>query len=196
MLGSLSATYESNGDPGCISGGEGDYGGKSYGCFQFALNAGIPEAFVESIADTEIGMLLSAEVGSDTFDNQWRTIGSTRTSEFSELQRLYVQSVYYDAAVENLRNIGFDALSRSEALQQVLWSRAVQYSAHWMPELFQKAAGLAGESLDTIGDHNLIYYIYEYCIEDGDWHQGSFDVQTALISRFNSERLDALEMLG
>ena len=40
MLGDLSAQYESNGDPGCISDGYGDAGGKSYGTYQFSSNAG------------------------------------------------------------------------------------------------------------------------------------------------------------
>jgi len=46
MLGSLSARYESNGDPGAIGRTEGDAGGASYGAYQFATNAGVPEAFV------------------------------------------------------------------------------------------------------------------------------------------------------
>ena len=46
MLGDLSAQYESNGDPGCISDGYGDPGGKSYGTYQFSSNAGSLGNFV------------------------------------------------------------------------------------------------------------------------------------------------------
>lgn len=46
-LGYLSGKYESRGDCGTISTGKGDAGGKSYGIYQFALNAGTPKKFVD-----------------------------------------------------------------------------------------------------------------------------------------------------
>jgi hypothetical protein len=45
-LGYLSGIGESNNDPGIISSGIGDIGGKSYGAFQFASSIGIPLDFV------------------------------------------------------------------------------------------------------------------------------------------------------
>lgn len=201
-LGELSAKYESNGDPATISDGAGDYGGKSYGVYQFAINAGVPEAFIEyacSYPDEALAnygkTLAQFEVGSDDFDEQWRAIGTADPEGFSKLQHDYVKGVYYDSAVELLSNIGFSMDGHSEALQQVLWSRSVQYSSYWMPELFQSAAVLAGTTLDAIDDHNLIYNIYEVNITDSSWHQGSPDVQAGLINRFNNEREEALAML-
>ena len=44
LLGELSKDFES-GDPGAISSGEGDVGGKSYGAFQFASNSDGPRQF-------------------------------------------------------------------------------------------------------------------------------------------------------
>ena len=37
-LGNLSAVYESNGDPACVSSGVNDAGGISYGTYQLASN--------------------------------------------------------------------------------------------------------------------------------------------------------------
>lgn len=45
-LGDLSASYESNGNPGCVSTGYGDLGGISYGTYQLASNAGSVDAFI------------------------------------------------------------------------------------------------------------------------------------------------------
>jgi len=39
MLGDLSAKYESSGDPGSVSSGYQDPGGKSYGAYQLSSNA-------------------------------------------------------------------------------------------------------------------------------------------------------------
>ena len=45
-LGDLSASYESNGNPGCVSSGAGDLGGISYGAYQLASAAGSVDAFI------------------------------------------------------------------------------------------------------------------------------------------------------
>lgn len=45
-LGDLSASYESNGNSGCVSSGAGDLGGISYGAYQLASNAGSVDAFI------------------------------------------------------------------------------------------------------------------------------------------------------
>ena len=46
MLGDLSRLYESNGDPGCISNGWGDAGGKSYGMYQLASRMGSVNSYL------------------------------------------------------------------------------------------------------------------------------------------------------
>ena len=45
LLGSISQQYESNGDPGRVSSGDGDLGGASYGAYQFAGNMDVPLTF-------------------------------------------------------------------------------------------------------------------------------------------------------
>ena len=50
-LGDLSAAYESNGNPGCVSTGAGDLGGISYGAYQLASNAGSVDAFIQWVID-------------------------------------------------------------------------------------------------------------------------------------------------
>ncbi|MDR3560465.1 MAG: hypothetical protein P4N59_03340 [Negativicutes bacterium] len=197
MLGDLSAKYESNGDCGTISNSDGDAGGKSYGSYQFAMNAGVPEAFVEWLNDTSnsLAALLTAEPGSVEFDVQWKGAAQNYNNAFQQAQWGYVKAQYFDAAVANLQGIGYDVMTRSEAMQQVLWSRAVQYSPHYMPDLWQEAVKLAGQDLSDISDHDLIYNIYEVNLTDPDWTSGSPDERPGLFARFNAERDDALAML-
>ena len=42
----LARKYESNGDPSCVSTGEGDLGGVSYGLYQLSSQAGSVESFL------------------------------------------------------------------------------------------------------------------------------------------------------
>jgi hypothetical protein len=201
-LGELSAKYESNGDPAAISSGYGDLGGVSYGAYQFASNVGVPQAFVQwliNINSSNGYRLNQFEVGSDEFNNEWQVIAEENYNEFLGLQHEYVYINYYNRAANLLlANLGFNIEEHSDALKQVLWSRSVQYSARWMPELFLKACECANEDIHSINDYNLIYHIYEYLIINGeadDWINGSDGVIQGLYNRFYNERNDALSLL-
>ena len=55
MLGDLSKKYESNGDPGTISSGYGDAGGKSYGMYQFSSTMGVVDNYVKWLRENGYG---------------------------------------------------------------------------------------------------------------------------------------------
>lgn len=218
-LGDLSKTYESSGDPASVSTGSGDLGGISYGCFQFASEKGIPQDFVNWAAEQpdplgNYGRALqeSGEVNSQEFIDKWRELGTVDPVGFEELQWQYCKGVYFDQGNQNLINqLDLDVTTHSEALQQVLWSHSVHYSAYYMPELFRGALEISGVSINDISDHDFIYYIYEYLIHDGknayqlnngswhspqDWFNGSEDVIDGLLNRCYNEREDALGILA
>lgn len=203
QLGELSAKYESCGDPAAVSCSAGDAGGVSYGLYQFATNCGVPQAFVEWLqtqpepwANYGRALASSGQPGEIGFSQCWKDIGETDPGGFGQLQHDYVKAVYYDSAAQMLRDqLGFEIEARSEALKQVLWSRAVQYSAHWMPELFQNAADMAAQSLDDIDDEELIANIYEVNLTDPSWTSGSPSLRPGLFNRFRNEREEALAML-
>ena len=198
MLGDLSAKYESNGNPGTISTGDGDSGGKSYGMYQFASNAGTPQNFVEWLLNNgnPMGNILSAgEVGSREFDVVWMKLAQDCTAGFAGAQHEFIEAFYFTPAVDSLGEIGIRVLERSEALQQVLWSRAVQYGPKWMTDLFKEAARDAGQELFDMSDRDLIWWIYEVNLTDPDWTAGSPSLRPGLFARFEAERTDALNML-
>lgn len=215
MLGQLSATYESNGDPHCISTGYGDLGGKSYGAYQLASarsggavdssslerymnwcrNSGNPNYI--AIADA----LCEHEFISDGFDDAWRSIdyGIALAS-----QHEYIKSQYYDIAVELLRGCGFNAEKHSKAMQDVIWSRAVQYGASEVPNLFNEALAYVPvyQSCwnlswvdDRRFDYDLIVGVYEANKSD-EWISPrlSADVYAGVYARMDSEKADALAM--
>lgn len=198
-LGDLSAQYESNGDPGAISSGAGDAGGKSYGSYQFASSAGVPQEFVEWLCDNNrqpfCSILSQPSVGSLEFDIAWLKLAKDFPNEFANVQHEFIFRRYYVPAAGNLAQIGIYLDNRSEALRQVVWSRAVQYSPEWMADLFNEAAELARQDLSEMSDQDLIFYIYEANLTDPDWTAGSPDLRPGLFDRFVAERQDALAML-
>lgn len=199
MLGKLSAKYESSGDPGSISTGYGDAGGVSYGAYQFASNMGVVDNFVQWLLTKcpEYGKLFIGKyVNSEDFKSTWKYLAQTDYDFFFTLQHDYVKELYYDRAVQKLKDeIGFDITARSNTLNDVLWSRSVQYHPKWMPELFTDAAELIGKSVEECTDEELIYNIYEVNLTDMSWTSGSPSLRPGLFNRFRNEREDALNML-
>lgn len=220
----LSAKYESNGDPAAVSSGSGDRGGISYGIYQLSSNAGSVGSFLrfacryKNEALANYGKVLSEfDVNSNGFIREWKSIGSIDPAGFAELQNAYAKSVYYDEAAQKLRRAHYTIETKSKAMQAVLFSRAIQYGAGNMIELYTEAAmrlGYVNLSYvdDQYFDKEMIASIYDFLIEEcdraynkgngtyhspKDWANGSYTVVKAgLKNRFVNEKADALGMMG
>ena len=138
LLGSVTAKYESNGNPGAISSGNGDAGGVSFGAYQFASRAGVPLTFANWCINTgsaiETGSRLIAAYNTDngygeTFKAEWRALAAEDSSAFLAVQHAFVKATYYDAIVSRVeKNVaGFDIDTYGIALKNVFWSRSVQH---------------------------------------------------------------------
>lgn len=203
QIGTLSARHETQGGPGTISSGEGDLGGKSYGTYQFSSTYEVPDAFVRWLSKRDdalgnYGKVLqeSGAVGSSGFDRQWKKLAEIDSVGFNKVQHEYVKEQYYDVSAKKLESdYGIDINKKSLALKNVLWSNAVQHGTHYGAEIFEDAAKLAGKPIDTMTDHEFIYYIYEEKLINKEWSSGSPDQRLGLENRWRTEREEALELL-
>lgn len=82
-LGDLSASNESNGNPGCVSSGAGDLGGISYGAYQLASNAGSVDAFIQWGID--YGDYYRDYANSDAFIDQWKSLAEADPQGFLKM---------------------------------------------------------------------------------------------------------------
>lgn len=200
MLGELSKTHESNGNPACISSGEGDGGGKSYGMYQFSSKYNIPVDFANWMAeqDLEYGkrLLNAGEYYSWFFDEVWKDIANENNEHFAYLQHEYTKIMYYDVAKSILLDkYNYNLENHSEALKNVIWSMAVQYSPYVMNDFVSELKeNYSIDDMNTIIDEQLIDIIYDIRKKES-WMSGSPDLQEGLIDRFNQEHDDAIEML-
>ena len=209
-LGDLSASYESNGNPGCVSSGYGDLGGISYGAYQLASAAGSVDAFLEwginqcgYYADYA-NSLNQYDVNSDAFIQEWKSLASADSQGFLQMQHDYIKSEYYDKACRYLANEGFHADNHSNALKDVIWSRAVQYGPGNVVDLFNEGLayvpGYTSEwNLSWVDalrfDYDLIVGIYESNKSD-EWISPrlSYDVRQGVYDRMDNEKQEALAM--
>ena len=221
-IASLSAKYESHGDPGVVSSGSGDLGGASYGSYQLASNVGAVDSFLEwakgysNDALANYARELSKfSVNSQEFKDLWRQIGNADPVGFQELQDAYIMDHYYEAAASALRDNYYEINKHSIAMKAVLFSRSVQYGPGNMVELFTIACERLGYPNlsyvdDAAYDSKIISSIYNFLIDEcdqaynngsyyhspNDWANGSYTVvKVGLRNRFANEKEDALAML-
>jgi hypothetical protein len=199
MLGIASSKYESNLNPGAISDNPGDYGGKSYGAWQFSSKTGSLNAFLSSLASTNsqyYTQLTQAKAKDGNsfganFDAAWTSIAKTNGTEFLKLQQQYIGQAYYSKAADTLKTkYGFDINTRSAAMKESLWSTVVQHGVSGAVDIFSKL-NLNGN------DKSIISGLYDERKKvDVYFKSSSESVRASVYNRFTREKADMLSMLG
>ena len=207
MLGDLSKKYESNGEPGTISSGYGDAGGKSYGMYQFSSTMGVVDNYVKWLRDNGYWFgdeLAKYTVGSSYFDDAWVYLAAyPNRDDFAKSQHDFTKAMYYDKACKLLADSGYHLNKHSKAMKDVVWSRAVQYGPYQIVEMFDDACTivLGGKfNLSYVDakyfDKEMIKAIYLEVCSTPEWTNGSPALRDGLYRRFASECRDALAMLN
>lgn len=198
-LGSLSAWYESeNRGAGTVANTKGDIGGASYGTYQIATNTGTMDRFMSFLkgSNTDIYDFLSGAgaYGSDRFSEAWKIVANMTGDLFGDLQHEFIQKSHYDPALRQIKDtLGLDLSTRSHAVQDALWSTAVQHGARGALRIFENAGILPHHT-----DEEIIRMIYgERGKDDGRAYFGSNSdsVRQSVVNRFIQEEKDALAML-
>ena len=202
-LGKLSAKYETGGrGPGIVSTGKGDFGGVSYGSYQMASKMGVPQKFVKQAGFPWLADFQNLAAGSAEFTACWKRIAANEPDAFQKCQHEYIKKTHYDLLVAKILNDdGLDVNSRCRALQDVVWSTAVQHGG--ASTIVHKAlANVKLARTDPGFDEQLIRAIYAErgkTKADGSlvyFSRNSPSVQKGVANRFKSECQDALAMLA
>jgi hypothetical protein len=208
MLGSLSSKYETGGrGPGTVSSGIGDAGGVSYGSYQMTSRpqGGTVARFLADPAFLWRSRFAGLEPGGPEFSDAWRALAAAEPEAFFEAQHAFIQRTHFDPLVRKvLAEDGLDIVARSHAVQDVVWSTAVQNGPN-TPVVHRAIAAAGGSATlqpaDRAHDRRLIVAIYA---ERGRrsaagnlvyFARNSKAVQDGVARRFRDEERDALAML-
>lgn len=200
-LGSASAKYESNGNPGAI--GYDKTGGYSYGEYQIATKTGTMNNYLNSLQTSDpdayaklqaAGGASAAAAGTPEFQAAWKDCAANDPN-FEASQHSFIQSTHYDIAAANIQNsTGLDISKRSKAVQDAVWSTAVQNGPN--SKVFTNA--LAGKDVKNMSDAQIVNALYD---ERGATNangslkyfpSSSASVQNSVKNRFVNERQDVL----
>ena len=203
MLGELSAKYETGGrGPGTVSTGAGDPGGVSYGSYQMASKMGVPTRFVTQSGFPWLADFQNLKAGTAPFTACWKRIAAAETDAFQRAQHAFIKKSHYDLlAAKVLNDDGLDVNTRCRALQDVIWSTAVQHGGA-TPIIHRAIANVSVPTTDPSYDEKLICAIYAERGRkkpDGNlayFSKSSPSVQKGVANRFKNELQDALAMLA
>lgn len=183
MIGDLSKRYESNGEPGCISNGLGDAGGKSYGMYQMSSRMGVVDDYIQWLHNNGYWFaenLAEHPVGSIAFDEAWRWLAySDNKNDFAASQHNYIGDTYYKPAVAALKTAMYDVEDKHhDIMRDVVWSRTVQYGVGNIVEMFLTACNKLGYPNlsyvdDKAYDKRMIKAIYLDVCSTREWTDGS-----------------------
>ena len=202
-LGTLSAKYETGGrGPGTVSTGVGDPGGVSYGSYQMATKMGTVARFVGQPGFPWAKDFQGLVPGTAQFTAVWKRIAAAQTDDFQHAQHAYIKATHYDVlCAKVLSENKVDINTRTRAVQDVIWSTAVQHGGA-TPIIGRAIASLTCALTDPTYDKQFICAVYAERGRkkpDGNlayFSKSSPGVQAGVARRFRDEQTDALAMLA
>jgi murein DD-endopeptidase MepM/ murein hydrolase activator NlpD len=203
VLGTLSAKFETGGrGPGTVSTGKGDKGGVSYGSYQMATNTGTAKRFVTQADFPWRDEFKNLKPGTPAFSAKWKLIAKNEPEKFQDAQHAFIKKTHFDPlCAKVLEQDALDVTLRSHALQDAVWSTAVQFGGN-SPIIHRALAKVDATPMGPDFDRLLIIAIYaEKGRKRPDGNLAYFSgsskgVQKGVANRFKDEAADALKMLA
>lgn len=201
-LGRLSARFESGGD-GIAAIGYDRNGGTSYGKYQIASRVGSMDNFLKFLDNEapDLSRRLRAAGPPNTggrrgaMPDAWRAIAGEQAERFEALQEAFIHESHYKPAVEAIaQRTGLEADKLSPAMQEVIWSTAVQHGPAGAARIFDRADNMSGKPADPAYERKLISNVY--ALRANQFGSSTSEVRAAVGNRFRQEKTLALNMLN
>jgi hypothetical protein len=201
-IGVLSAHFESS-EKGPAAIGYDYNGGTSYGTYQISSRAGTMKHFIDYLSEQapDIANKLKgagpANTGTMTgkMPTAWKKVATQDPVRFSKLQYDFIEKSHYQPAVQLISDrTGLDISKAPRALQEVLWSTAVQHGPNGAAKIFTKAVKRTQGKNGGVQIAQLIGSVYD--MRAGQFGSSVSNVRAAVRSRFKEEGRMALAMLS
>ena len=209
-LGQTSEKYESGGKgPGTINayngGAGGDLGGASYGTYQLASYLPAVMSTGKSRPSSKNSPVIqflnnskfkdkfaNLEPGTAAFDAKWTEIANANKTDFKNEQHEYIKKKYYDVAMANLQRQGLDMTKYGPAVQDLIWSGAVQFGPANV-----KAFTEALRDKSTLTDKDIVSLVSEWKINNVEslFKSSSDSIRAGVKKRYISEKEALLKLV-
>lgn len=187
-LGAVSSAFETGGrGVGTVSSGKGDNGGVSYGAHQMTAKT------MSSFLNSKVGSPYKSQFqgltpGTAAFTAKYKEVVSKDGKGFAAAQQKYIDQEYFGVAANDiLKKTGLNVNKRGRALQELVYSTAVQYGPYsigkWINSMY-------GKNAPTVSDAAIITAIQNYKIKNNDvlMKSSSSDVRKGVADRAKTEK--------
>ena len=206
VSGTLSSQFES-GEAGIAAIGYDSHGGTSYGKYQISSKAGSMDHFIKFLRSESpayakrLAAAGEANTGSKSgaMPNEWKKIAKENPALFEDLQERFIHDSHYKPALQAVsQRTGLSGEHMSPALQEVLWSTAVQHGPNGAARIFSRAmAGLDENVAKNPGTEAFEKAMIEnvYAARSTQFGSSTQRVQNAVQNRLEQEKGLALAMV-
>ena len=191
-LGWASEKYEiGNRGPGYVSSGKGDLSGRSYGSWQLSSTTGTLAQFLKT--SKYKSEFAGMTINSAEFVSKWQKLGNEQSTAFREDQHSFIEKTLFVPCLNRLSFL--NVAERSDAIQEMIWSYAVQCGAGGGASKIKRA--LNGKNVADLKDADII----ELCYNDRHDNvptdfRSSPTLFKGLRNRFKLEKNDLLAICG
>ena len=141
-LGFISGEFESGGNPGVIAK---DNIGFAYGAWQINSRVGGLRDFIKDIeTDERFAHLAELKIDSPEFQDEWARVAKEYPNAFLEKQHEFIEKTHFKPVLYYARSAGLNTTNR--AVQEVLWSQAVQHGFEGNKKIIDAAIEKVGKS--------------------------------------------------
>jgi hypothetical protein len=195
-LGQTSRQFETSGrGVATISTGRGDHGGVSYGAYQLSTNQGTIQEYLRFAKDYQDDFR-GLTPATAAFNQKWLELARSDPN-FAQSQHDFIKQKHFEPQMEALASRGFDLSDRGRAVQDMVWSTAVQ-TRNLTPTIIIK--GIEEKfgknvALSDLTDKQIIEAAQEYKINHNSELFGrSRALWNGLLSRATNEKSDLLKL--
>lgn len=197
-IGGVSEQFESGGrGVGTVSSGKGDFGGVSYGKHQLASNNGSMAQFLASPEAKGItGDFAGLTPGTAAFNERYKQVAATHGKDMEDAQYKYLVRANYAPAAERLeKNLGIDMSKQGRAVQEMVYSTAMQYGGSGGASKIERA--LKGKDLSKMSQQEIIEAVQKDKMANiqNDFRSSSGEVQQGVAARALRE-MDVLHKIA
>ena len=193
----------SDGDGSYVSPGTGDYGGISYGLYQFSTTTGSAKDFVNWSKDSDYPEIYkifqdagNPKAGTPAFGKAWKKCYRELEGKFEEAQTEFAMGELINPGYEKVKKeTGID-LKKSRARTEFLISTANQFGRGGIVTLFKEVQNKGIKLSDDMSDTELLGIMCQHKYDTVDYHfrSSSSAVQRSARLRFKREKKELLKI--
>ena len=193
----------SDGDGSYVSLGTGDYGGISYGLYQFSTTTGSAKDFVNWSKDSDYPEIYkifqdagNPKAGTPAFGKAWKKCYRELEGKFEEAQTEFAMGELINPGYEKVKKeTGID-LKKSRARTEFLISTANQFGRGGIVTLFKEVQNKGIKLSDDMSDTELLGIMCQHKYDTVDYHfrSSSSAVQRSARLRFKREKKELLKI--